>query len=151
MIPTDVALRDVASTLQRIYANSFAAESHGTYKDHALILSCDPSNKYVSHDDVGNLYFRYDVAAATISCVALFLVAMLIYSDKKLQTHPNKLIASICLCDSYTFCQFVIRYYFCGFRLYSWISQMFAYSAQYPIQWLQCKVSGDETCWQEKQ
>jgi hypothetical protein len=52
---------------------------------------------------LGLPYFDYDVAAASLSGFALLLVAVLILSDERLHVHPNKLIAYICLCDSYSF------------------------------------------------
>jgi nucleoside recognition membrane protein YjiH len=74
----------------------------------------------------------------------------MIFREKQLQIHPNKLIALICLCDSFTFAQFVIRYFLCGFQLFIWISWMFAYSAQYPGIWLSCQFSSDSLCWEKE-
>ena len=67
------------------------------------MLSCNPTLNYVNMGKLGLPYFDYDVAAASLSGFALLLVAVLILSDERLHVHPNKLIAYICLCDSYSF------------------------------------------------
>lgn len=71
-------------------------------------------------------WYFYDISSAGLSSVALFLVAILILSDRRLHAHPNKLIAYICLCDSYTFMQFVIRYLLCGYGLSEYANWLYA-------------------------
>jgi hypothetical protein len=50
-----------------------------------------------------------------VSAVLLAFVALLIFTDKRLQAHPNKLIAYTCLFDAYNFYNFFSRYLECGY------------------------------------
>ena len=54
------------------------------------------------------------------------MIALLILSDGRAQTHPNKMIAYVCLCDAYTFCQFVTRYVVCGYGWSNFLNWMYA-------------------------
>lgn len=71
------------------------------FDDYAV--NCNPSDATVSNDDIGDTYFRLDIAGFTISFIALSCVGLVIISDKRIRTHPNELIAYICLCDSYSY------------------------------------------------
>ena len=102
--------------------------------------------------DRSSFYFRYDIAAASISSITLAFVAGLIFSDKRLQMHPNRLIGAICLLDSLAFSTFVMRYYCCGFQLYGPAIWVFAHTVQLPYEWISCFGidGGHEGCWAEK-
>lgn len=68
--------------------------------------------------------------------------------------HPNKLIAIICLCDSFSFCQFVTRYITCGFGYAHYLSWFYATTVQKPWVWVGCKLTLKESyseCWQRRE
>ena len=111
------------------------------YEHEDIYIYCNPNENYVSdyYSDEG--WFRYDISAALISSVSLAIVACIIFSDKRLQGHPNKLIGVICMLDSYTFMQFCCRYFLCGFNWHEQTNKLFANSVQKPIYWLRCKTS----------
>lgn len=112
------------------------------------MLSCNPTLQYVNQYKVGTNHFRFDIAAASLSGISLLLVAVLILTDKKLKVHPNKLIAYICLCDSFTFIQFVTRYLICGFGWSQAMNYFYAITVQYPWVYFDCKRSDNfESCW----
>ena len=69
----------------------------------AQMLSCNPTLTYVNKHNQGEFWFNYDIIASTVSSFALLIVACLILFDKRLQMHPNMLVAIICMCDSYLF------------------------------------------------
>ncbi len=115
---------------------------------YSQVLTCNPSNVYVSSDNRGTFAFRFDIAAALASSFTLAFVAGLIYSDPKLRKHPNDLIALVFICDSFTFFQYASRFLLCGLSLSEWYNYIFAITAQYPFIWLHCKLSDDfESCW----
>lgn len=93
--------------------------------------------------------FKYDIIASSASCIALTLIALLVLSDKRAQTHPNKMIAYVCLCDAYSFSQYVIRYIVCGYGYSSTLNYLYAITVQYPWVYLTCKTQGSnyEKCW----
>ena len=67
-------------------------------------INCNPSNKTVSSDDAGDPNFAIDVTGFGISFLALSLIAVAILSDKRVRdSHPNKIIAYICICDAYNY------------------------------------------------
>ena len=68
-----------------------------------LAINCNPSDNTVSFDDRGQTYFRLDIVGFFISFCALSTVGVVILSDKRLRTHPNKLIAFICLSDAFNY------------------------------------------------
>jgi len=68
-----------------------------------MMASCNPTLDYVNMNKKGMPYFKTDISFAAVSCFALFFVAALILTDKRLQAHPNKLIAYVFICDAYTF------------------------------------------------
>ena len=78
------------------------------------MVTCNPTVDYVNQFNSGTNWFKYDIVAAMISSISLLLVASLILFDFRLQTHPNRMVAIICLCDSYLFFQFASRYLICG-------------------------------------
>ena len=59
------------------------------------------------------------------------------------------MIAYVCLCDAYTFCQFVTRYFVCGYELNHYLNYFYAQTVQYPYVYLSCKLkgSGFNACW----
>jgi len=107
------------------------------------VITCNPSNGFVSADDKGKPSYRADIALSLASCFALAFVGGLIYSDPKLRKHPNDLIACVFLCYSFIFCQYASRYLMCGFSFSEYYNYIFALTAQKPFIWLHCKVSGD--------
>lgn len=57
----------------------------------------------VSLDDKDDLWFKLDLAGFCLSFCALSIVGMSILCDKRIKTHPNPLIAMICLSDAYNY------------------------------------------------
>ncbi len=98
----------------------------GSTNTYALMASCNPQKGYVNERSTSFAWFKYDTVAASISCLALTLIALLILCDKRAQTHPNKMIAYVCLCDAYTFCQFVVRYVVCGYGWSNYLNWLYA-------------------------
>jgi hypothetical protein len=78
------------------------------------MLSCNPTLNYVNQAKVHTGWYIFDICAASLSSVSLLFVACLILFDPRLQMHPNRLIAYICICDAFCFNQFVMRYLICG-------------------------------------
>jgi hypothetical protein len=66
------------------------------------------------------------------SAILLAFVALLIFTDKRLQAHPNKLIAYTCLFDAYNFYNFFSRYLECGYELSFYLDIIFALTVQAP-------------------
>ena len=66
-------------------------------------LSCYESERSVSYKDSDELYFKLDIAGFALSFFALSLVGLLILCDKRIRTHPNEIIAFICLSDAYNY------------------------------------------------
>ena len=95
-------------------------------------------------------WFTYDVVASMISAMSLLLISSLILLDKRLQMHPNKLLAYACLCDAYGFCQFATRYIICGYGLSHDLNIFYASSVQVPMRKAYCVLTFSETyrdCW----
>ena len=65
-------------------------------------INCNPGSGTVSAEDQGKLSFKLDLIGFSISFVSLCMIAIAILSDKRVkESHPNKIIAYICLCDAY--------------------------------------------------
>ena len=56
------------------------------------------------------LDFNIDMILSLLSCLSLACVALMIFTDKRLQGHPNMLIAYICLFNSFNYFNFLMRY-----------------------------------------
>lgn len=69
---------------------------------------------------------------ALLSSVSLAFVTLLIFTDKRIQGHPNMLIAYTCLADSFNFFNFFLRYVTCGYNLNIYLDQLFAITVQIP-------------------
>ena len=106
--------------------------------DYSTGLACSTDDDHVSSNDVGTAPFNWDMALSLTSAIFLAFVAFLILSDKRLQAHPNMLIAYTCLADSYNFFNFFIRYVTCGYSLNRYLDYLFAATVQYPIAILFC-------------
>jgi hypothetical protein len=78
---------------------------------------CNPADSYVSDDDVGSKFLTLDIIASIASSFSLGFVALLIFSDPKLQKYPNDLIAVVFVCYAFIFFQYATRYLICGFDL----------------------------------
>jgi hypothetical protein len=50
----------------------------------AMMASCNPTLEYVNMNKKGMPYFKTDISFAAVSCFALFFVAALILTDKRL-------------------------------------------------------------------
>ena len=98
-------------------------ESNSTF---GQMLNCNPTLDYVNVAKAGQFDYFSDIALASLSALALLGVALFIFSDQKLQAHPNKLIAVCCICDAYCFCQTVCRYAICGYQLSDWLNWLYA-------------------------
>jgi hypothetical protein len=99
-----------------------------TYSDS---ISCKPDTEHVSQNKTKQPYlfwFWFNCMSAFASAIALAFVAMLIFTDSRLQGHPNKLIAYALLADAYTFWQYGTRYITCGFGINRELDLLFAYS-----------------------
>jgi hypothetical protein len=105
-------------------------------------LNCNPSNKTVSSDDNESFWFKIDVTGFAISFVALSFVGVVILSDKRIRTHPNQMIAYICLSDAYNYCQILSRYIYCGYELNIYLDQLFSYSVLTPLYYIYCVLFG---------
>jgi hypothetical protein len=60
------------------------------------------------------------------------------------------MIAFVCLCDAYTFCQFLTRYLICGYEWNDALNYIYAITVQYPWVYLSCKHKGAaefSACW----
>lgn len=79
----------------------------------------------MSTDDSDEIWFKLDVAGFSLSFAALTFVGLAILSDKRLKTHPNHLIALICLSDAYNYFQIMSRYFFCGYKLSPYLDLCF--------------------------
>ena len=74
------------------------------------------------------------------SAILLSFVALLIFTDKRLQAHPNKLIAYTCLADAFNFYNFFSRYVECGYGASGLLDKLFAKSVQVPWLYFQCMI-----------
>ena len=74
-------------------------------RDHSdRTINCNPSDTTVSSDDADDLNYYLDVCGFIVSFLALCLISVAILSDKRVrESHPNKIIAYICLCDAYNY------------------------------------------------
>jgi hypothetical protein len=79
-----------------------------------------------SNTDIANFTFQADMYLALLSALALGAVALIILTDKRLQGHPNMIIAYTCLLDAYTFYNFFARYVVCGYDKNVFYDQLFA-------------------------
>jgi len=70
--------------------------------------------------------------AISLSLVSLSFIAFSILQDKRIRGHPNNIIAMICLCDAYTYCQFLIRYFICGYEMNEFLEELFSWTAMIP-------------------
>ena len=80
-------------------------------------IACNTDDYHVSDDDKGLLAFNLDMVLSLASAIMLAFVALLIFTDKRLQAHPNMLIAFTCLADAFNFFNFFCRYVSCGYGL----------------------------------
>ena len=78
---------------------------------------CSDDDDHVSTDDAGTFWFRLDIFGLSLSFISLSFISYAILSDKRVRSHPNDIIAFICLCDAYTYCQYLNRYFICAFDL----------------------------------
>lgn len=92
------------------------------------MLSCNPALNYVNQAKHGTPWYLFDICAASLSTISLLFVACLILFDPRLQMHPNKLIAYICICDAFCFNQFVMRYLICGHGWNEFLNHLYAKS-----------------------
>ena len=104
-------------------------------------LDCVDSSDRVSAADKGATWFQLSIIFTFISVVSLSFVSLAILSDKRVKTHPNNIIAYICLCDAYTFCQFLNRYIICGYTLNIYFERLFSWTFLVPyytivVKWL---------------
>ncbi len=67
-------------------------------------VDCNPDHEHVNTFAKGTTWFRFDIAGIVMSLTGLCFVSFSILSDKRVRTHPNNIIALICLCDAYTYC-----------------------------------------------
>lgn len=73
--------------------------------------------------------FTLDVALIFLSALSLGYVALMIFSDKRVQGHPNMLIAYTCLFDSFNFANYLMRYITCGFQgVDQWFEELFVHT-----------------------
>ena len=105
---------------------------------------CLPDDDHVSPDDAGTNWFRADIIGISLSLVSLSFVSYAILSDKRIRGHPNNIIAYICLCDAYTYCQYFNRYLICGYDLNQYLEVLFSWTFMEPyyyitINWLGVK------------
>ncbi len=112
------------------------------YDDYSV--NCNPGQATVSNDDVGETYFRLDIAGFTISFIALTCVGLVILTDKKLRTHPNELIAYICLSDAYNYFQILSRYIYCGFQISTYLDVIFSHTFLWPYYYIKMNWFGVE-------
>lgn len=122
----------------------------GSNNTFSQMLSCNPTLTYVNQHNAEGFWFSYDVIASAVSSISLLIVACLILFDKRLQMHPNMLVAIICLCDSFLFFQFMSRYLICGYGWSPDLNYFYAVTVQYPWVWLTCHMDTDnpfEQCW----
>ena len=86
----------------------------------------DGGEEYVGVDHRGDAFFRANLIGASFSFCGLFLVGMLILSDKRIRGHPNNIIAFICMSDAFTYFQYMTRYVVCGFDYNTELNKLFA-------------------------
>lgn len=116
----------------------------------ATMASCNPKYDYVNRNKVGLPFFDFDITAASLSMVSLLVIASIILLDKRLQAHPNQMIAYVFLCDAYTFCQYLSRYLICGYGWSDYLNYFYAITVQYGWVKMSCNLKGGEAavaCW----
>ena len=90
-----------------------------------------------------------------LSAASLTFVSLAILSDKRVRSHPNNIIALVCLCDAYTFFQFFNRYIICGYSLNLYLEMLFSWTLLQPyytvvVKWFGLVIvseSGDVLTW----
>jgi hypothetical protein len=100
--------------------------------------SCNSEPAYVYIDDKGKLGFDVDMVLSLMSSLALGFVALIIFTDSRIQGHPNLIIAYTCLFDSYNFYNFFSRYVSCGYNLNGVYDRLFASTVQDPYYYVTC-------------
>ena len=90
----------------------------------------------MSADDVGTNWYRADIIGITLSLVSLSFVSFAILTDKRIRGHPNNIIAYICLCDAYTYCQYLNRYIICGYDLNRYLEVLFSWTFMEPYYYI---------------
>ena len=96
-----------------------------------------------------------DIIGITLSLLSLSAVSIAILSDKRIRGHPNNIIAYICICDAYTYCQYLTRYIICGYNLTKPLERLFSWTFMEPyyyisIEWLGIEYydkNGNEITW----
>jgi hypothetical protein len=83
-----------------------------------------------------------DMIGFTLSFLALSLVGFVILSDKRIRTHPNGLIAFICLSDAYNYFQILSRYIYCGYGWNQYLDQFFTNTVLMPFYYVVMKWFG---------
>lgn len=64
-------------------------------------------------------------------------MGLVILKDKRIRTHPNELIAYICLSDAYNYFQILSRYIYCGFKVSKYFDIVFSYTFLYPLYYIE--------------
>ena len=77
-----------------------------------------------------------DIIGITLSLLSLSFVSLAILSDKRVQGHPNNIIAYICICDAYTYCQYLTRYIICGYKLTKPLEVLFSWTFMEPYYYI---------------
>ena len=95
---------------------------------------------YVTDEDSGKPAFIADSIGSGLSFVALTGVAMLIFADKRLQAHPNILIAQKCMCDAFIYFQFFTRYQVCGHHFNALAAKVYAITVQFPWRYIDSEI-----------
>ena len=129
--------------------------SREDWVDDADTVDCNPDDDHVSSDDQGTGWYRFDIIGICLSLASLSFVSYAILSDKRVRGHPNNIIAYICLCDAYTYCQYLNRYIICGYGLNLGLERLFSWTFLYPywaikVKWLgieHINSSGSKMTW----
>jgi hypothetical protein len=82
--------------------------------------------------------FKADMVLACLSSLALGFIALIIFTDKRIQGHPNMIIAYTCLVDAFNFFNFFQRYVTCGYDLNLYYDKLFASTVQDPYYYVTC-------------
>ena len=61
----------------------------------------DYEPEYVTQFKNGETWFRIDIVCIAISMISLSFISFAIFSDRRINGHPNNIIALICLCDAF--------------------------------------------------
>ena len=100
--------------------------------------SCSLEKGYVNYLVSGTLDFNVDITLLFLSSLALGFIALIILTDKRLQGHPNMLIAYTCLIDAFNFFNYFSRYLECGYSLNDFFNRLFATTVQDPYYYVKC-------------